>query len=258
MKLEDITLSFSALKSFSKSPAHFAAYKKRVFKQSAPMRRGWLTHLLTLEPEKSEELCILDVSTRANKLFKETVEKYREVEDVASDVVFTKKEYLEAANLAEAVRAHPLASKLINEATSLEEHIHFDLDGVKFHGYADIIGKDYIADLKITDNEPRKLQRWVLDNLYNMQLALYAHGVFNSKAHTSLYLITCDPNPPYGVIVYEMSPEMAEDGIKRARLEVSLFKDFWREWDGVSTPKSYDFLEPLNSPMYLDLPTWHK
>jgi len=252
MKLEDITLSFSALKSFSKSPAHFAAYKKQVFKQSAPMRRGWLTHLLTLEPEKSEELLIVEVATRANKQFKEAVEKYGE------DTVFTRKEYQEALKLAEAVRAHPLASKLINEAASKEEHIHFNLDGVKFHGYADIIGKDYIADLKITDNEPRKLQRWVLDNLYNMQLALYAHGVFNSKAHTSLYLITCDPNPPYGVIVYEMSPEMAEDGIKRARLEVSLFKDFWREWDGVSTPKSYDFLEPLNSPMYLDLPTWHK
>jgi len=252
MKLEDITLSFSALKSFSKSPAHFAAYKKRVFKQSAPMRRGWLTHLLTLEPEKTEELLIVEVATRANKQFKEALEKYGE------DTVFTRKEYQEALKLAKAVHAHPLASKLINEATSLEEHIHFNLDGVKFHGYADIIGKDYIADLKITDNEPRKLQRWVLDNLYNMQLALYAHGVFNSKAHTSLYLITCDPNPPYGVIVYEMSPEMAEDGIKRARLEVSLFKDFWREWDGVSTPKSYDFLEPLNSPMYLDLPTWHK
>ena len=91
-----------------------------------------------------------------------------------------------------------------------------------------------------------------------MQLALYAHGVFNSEAHTSLYLITCDPNPPYGVIVYEMSPEMAEDGFKRARLEVSLFKDFWRAWDGESVPKSYDFLDPLNSPMYLDLPSWHK
>ena len=252
MKLEEIKLSFSALKSFSRSPAHFAAYKKRVFKQSAPMRRGWLTHLLTLEPEKSEELLILEVATRANKQFKEAVEKYGE------DTVFTRKEYQEALRLAEAVRAHPLASKLINEATSKEEHIHFDLDGVKFHGYADVIGNDYIADLKITDNEPKKLQRWVLDNLYHMQLALYSHGVFNSAAHVSHYLITCDPNAPYGVIVYEMSPEMAQDGFNRARLEVSLFKDFWREWDGVSTPKSYDFLEPLNSPMYLDLPSWHK
>ena len=74
MKLDTIKLSFSALKAFARSPAHFAYYKKRKFKGSAPMRRGKLTHELVLEPDK--EVLVIDVATRANKQFKEAVEQY--------------------------------------------------------------------------------------------------------------------------------------------------------------------------------------
>ena len=252
MNIKDVRLSFSSLKQFGRSPAHWVMYKKRQFKQSAAMRRGWLTHLLTLEPEKQVSLQIIDCQTRATKAYKEAVEEF------GDQKVFTRKEYDEAMNLAEAVMANPMANKLISEANRVEEYLQFSLDGVKFHGYADVVGDDYIADLKITDNEPRKIQRWVLDNLYNMQLALYAHGIFNSKADIKHYLITCDPNQPNGVIVYEMSLEMAQDGFNRARLEVQMFKDWYRSWDGTSIPKSYDYLEPLNKPMLLELPTWYK
>ena len=227
-------------------------YKKREYKQTAAMRRGWLTHLLTLEPEKQIGLQIIDCQTRATKAYKEAVAEFGEQK------VFTRKEYDEALNLAEAVMSNTMANKLISEANRVEEYLQFQLDGVNFHGYADVVGDNYIADLKITDNEPRKVQRWVLDNLYHMQLALYAYAVFNSEAEIKHYLITCDPSAPNGVIVYEISLEMAQDGFNRARLEVQMFKDWYRGWDGTSTPKSYDYLEPLNKPMLLELPTWYK
>tara|TARA_R100000808_G_scaffold2174_4_gene9127 strand:+ start:1616 stop:2302 length:687 start_codon:yes stop_codon:yes gene_type:complete len=227
-------------------------YKKREYKQTAAMRRGWLTHLLTLEPEKQIGLQIIDCQTRATKAYKEAVAEFGEQK------VFTRKEYDEALNLAEAVMSNTMANKLISQANRVEEYLQFQLDGVNFHGYADVVGDNYIADLKITDNEPRKVQRWVLDNLYHMQLALYAYAVFNSKAEIRHYLITCDPSAPNGVIVYEISLEMAQDGFNRARLEVQMFKDWYRGWDGTSTPKSYDYLEPLNKPMLLELPTWYK
>ena len=75
MKISDVRLSFSSLKAFSKSPAHWVYYKKREFKQSPAMRRGWLTHLIALEPERQSELEIIDVATRANKQFKEADKK---------------------------------------------------------------------------------------------------------------------------------------------------------------------------------------
>ncbi len=252
MNIKDVRLSFSSLKQFSKSPAHWVMYKKREYKQTAAMRRGWLTHLLTLEPEKQIGLQIIDCQTRATKAYKEAVAEFGEQK------VFTRKEYDEALNLAEAVMSNTMANKLISQANRVEEYLQFQLDGVNFHGYADVVGDNYIADLKITDNEPRKVQRWVLDNLYHMQLALYAYAVFNSKAEIRHYLITCDPSAPNGVIVYEISLEMAQDGFNRARLEVQMFKDWYRGWDGTSTPKSYDYLEPLNKPMLLELPTWYK
>ena len=214
MNLQDVRLSFSSLKQFSRSPAHWVMYKKREFKQSSAMRRGWLTHLLTLEPEKQISLQVIDCQTRAAKAYKDAVAEFGE------DKVFTRKEYDEAMNLAEAVMSNPMANKLISEANRVEEYLQFKLDGVDFHGYADVVGDNYISTLKITD--------------------------------------TCDPNPPNGVIVYEMSLEMAQDGFNRARLEVQMFKDWFRSWDGESIPKSYDYLEPLNKPMLLELPTWYK
>ena len=78
MNLQDVKLSFSSLKQFSKSPAHWVMYKKREFKQSSAMRRGWLTHLLTLEPEKQIGLQVLNCKTRATKAYKEAVEEYGE------------------------------------------------------------------------------------------------------------------------------------------------------------------------------------
>lgn len=273
MDIDKLTLSFSSLKQFGKSPAHFVGYKKRIFKQSAPMRRGWLTHLITLEPDKIQELQVLDVATRANKQYKEAVANHKDGENG----VFTAKEVQEAQKLAEAVREHPLANKLLSEAICVEKHLKWEMDGVKFHGYADIIGSDYIADLKITDNEPKKIQRWVMDNLYHMQLALYKKAIWNGNAYMynhikeghevkkqairkipKCYLITVDPNSPHGVVVYELSREMMEDGLKQAQLEITMFKIWYKEWDGESTPRSYDFYERENEPMILELPNWYK
>jgi hypothetical protein len=253
MDIDKLTLSFSSLKQFGKSPAHFVGYKNRIFKQSAPMRRGWLTHLITLEPEKIQELQVLDVATRANKQYKEAVANHKDGENG----VFTAREMLEAQNLALAVREHPLANKLLSEAICVEKHLKWEMDGVKFHGYADIIGSDYIADLKITDNEPKKIQRWVMDNLYHMQLAMYSEAVFPGRDMTN-YLITVDPNSPRGVVVYELSREMMEDGLKQAQLEITMFKIWYKDWDGESTPRSYDFYERENEPMILELPNWYK
>ena len=182
MKLKDIRLSFSSLKAFGTSPAHFAHYKTRTFKTSAPMRRGKLTHTLTLEPHLRDTLKVIDCTTRAAKAYKEAAELYGEEE------VYTR--------------------------TEVEKHLYWQLEGVEFHGFADVIGRDYIADLKVTDNEPRKLQRWVLDNLYHMQLALYSYAEFNIHTAVKLYLITIDPNAPYGVVVYQLSADFIDDGIQ--------------------------------------------
>ena len=257
MDIKDIRLSFSSLKQFSKSPAHFVGYKKKIFKQSAPMRRGWLTHLLTLEPNEISSLIVLDVSTRANKQYKEAVALHPKGEQG----VFTAKEVLEAQRLADAVSQHPLANKLIKEAVEVEKHLYWSMEGVEFHGFADVIGKDYIADLKVTDNEPRKMQRWVLDNMYQMQLAMYKEAVFKDqidKPAPKCYLITVDPNMPNGVVVYELSREMVADGLKQAQLEVIMFKAWYSEWNGESTPKSYDYYERDDEPMILELPNWYK
>ena len=249
MDVNDITLSFSSLKSFSKSPAHFAHYKLKEFKSSPAMKRGKLAHLLALEPEKENELHIIDVATRASKAFKTAVEEHGE------DIVFTSREHLEALNLAKQIHAHPLASKLIKEAVKVEKHLFWELDGVKFHGFADVVGKDYICDVKITDSSPKKVQRTVIDFAYHMQLALYGFAEFGMKSHKS-YIIACDPSAPHSVVVYELSSEMMRDGLNIARLELTMFKQFYTEWDGETIPRGYDYFE--GDSIILELPNWYK
>jgi len=251
MNIEEIRLSFSSLKAFGASPAHFAHYKKRTFKTSAAMRRGKLTHTLTLEPHLRDTLKVIDCTTRAAKAYKEAAAIHGE-EDV-----YTRTEVEAAQNLADRVHAHPLAHKLITRAVEVEKHLYWQLEGVDFHGYADVIGRDYIADLKVTDNEPRKLQRWVLDNLYHMQLALYSYAEFNMHSVVKHYLITIDPNAPHGVVVYQLSADFIEDGIRRAKLEVRMFKEWYKDWDGESTPLSYDMFEEGEA-VQLDLPSWYR
>ena len=54
-----------------------------------------------------------------------------------------------------------------------------------------------------------------------------------------------------------MSAAMVEDGLKRAQLEVSMLKAWYKDWDGESMPRSYDFYETDNEAMILELPTWY-
>ena len=81
------------------------------------MRRGTLAHLLVLEPEKQMDLKIIDCKTKATKEFKSAVEQYDKPRETR---VYTRKEFDEALTLAEAVMAHPLANKLVSEATEVE------------------------------------------------------------------------------------------------------------------------------------------
>ena len=62
----------------------------------------------------------------------------------------------------------------------------------------------------------------------------------------------------YSLVVYQLSSEMIEDAVRTLELNVTLFKDFYNKWDGVSIPRSYDYYEDSEDAIYLELPAWHK
>ena len=245
---EALPLSFSGLKAWARSPLHFWHYKTKPRTEGTPaMRRGTLVHLLTLEPERRDDLVRVDASTRAAKAYKEAVQEF------GAERVYTGKELDEAQAIADAIYAHDTARELLSMAPNRERHTFWELDGLQMHGYPDAYGPKFVLDLKVTDPTPAKVQRAALDQLYNMQLGLYAHALDVRRA----YIIAADPNPPHPVVVYKLSDAMLLDGVNRARVEARL----WLSWADSYKPGdpllSFDHYEHGDA-LELDLPTWHK
>ena len=84
-------LSYSSLKSFIKSPAHFLSYKRRDFVESASMRLGTAVHSALLEPEefsKIYDVTDLRKNTKATELLELCSKRETEVKRDIQGVPF--------------------------------------------------------------------------------------------------------------------------------------------------------------------------
>lgn len=245
-------ISFSGLKQFAKSPAHFVHYKTSEYTSSPAMRRGSLVHRMILEPETMGSLITIDASTRSTKAFKEA-------ESIHGEAAVLQKEMDEAAAIAEAVRNHKTASELLERASTKEEHLHWECEGLKMHGFPDAYGNGVLLDLKVTNPEPSKFQRMVMDAQYHMQLALYGMAIAgeNFANELELYWIAVDPNQPHTVCVYQASDAMVLDGVNTARLEARMFLNWCNTYCEDAPLLGFDHYDQ-GAAVTLDLPKWHK
>lgn len=244
---EALPLSFSGLKQFAKSPAHFVHYKTAPYSSSAAMRRGTLVHRMILEPEKMHRMHIIDASTRANKAFKEAESEHGEY-------ACLQKEFDEAEAIAAAVKRHSYANNTIWLADQREKHMHWECEGLQFHGFPDAYGNGVLLDLKVTNPEPKKFQRMVMDQAYHMQLAMYRMAM---KQPVECFWVVVDPSPPYTCAVYKPSNDMLEDGVKMARLEARMYLHWMENWDNRAKVLGFDHYDQ-GQPMTLELPSWHR
>lgn len=244
---DSLPISFSGLKQFAKSPAHFVHYKSAPYSSSPAMRRGTLVHRILLEPQDIERMHVVDASTRTTKAFKEAHAEHGEWACLA-------KELEEATAIANAVKNHETASDLLQKAIHKEEHLKWTCDGLPMHGYPDAYGNGILLDVKVTNPDPSKFLRMVLDAQYHMQLALYAMAI---EEPCELFWICVDPNAPHTVAVYQPSPEMVDVGVKAARLEARMFLNWCKSFKSNAPLLGFDYYDN-GAPMTLHLPSWHK
>jgi exodeoxyribonuclease VIII len=234
-------LSYSSIKQFGKSPNHFLQYINREQVTTPAMIKGTAFHCLVLESEKFRaDYAVAPKVDRRTKAGKETWANFSS-ENEGKEVI-TQQDWNDISEMAKAFYNYEHSSSLLS--MDVEQHIEGKIQGIDFRGYADIVGDNYIADLKsCQDASPDKFIRDAFNMDYHLQAAIYLELTGKER----YYIIAVESSAPYNVAVYEMSFEMITAGRKKLYELIEKFK----EWDGM--PETYSTKIEL-----LTLPAWAK
>lgn len=112
-------ISKSGLDLINRSPAHYRWAQDNPQDPSDDMRIGTLTHLAVLEPDRFDSECIvMPVLDRRTKAGKEAWEQFQA--DYPDHELLTNDEHTRIIGIRDAVRAHPMARKLMDRIDAVE------------------------------------------------------------------------------------------------------------------------------------------
>lgn len=202
---------WSNLRWMRQSPAHYLHHLKNPSPPTAAMRIGAYAHRLALGGPRP--FCTYDGIRRGKDW-----EAFKELAELDSLEIVSTAEAAAAEGCAEALRLHPIAGNMLDEARS-EVPVAWTMAGRECRGTVDLIGRDWIAEVKVTDANPNRLP-WQAQKMgWLGQLAWYAAGVTPMES-LSLYIIAVEPKPPHPVTVMCLTEAAREAG---ERLWNSLF-----------------------------------
>lgn len=248
-------MNFSRLK-FMEVPARFAWHFRQghPVEQTDDMKFGTLVHTLVLEPDlfSTQYVCSqkFDCRYKAQKEAKEIFEA-----ENAGKIIVEEEDYAKATAMAMAVRAHPYASLILDNASTEKAIFWQDLEtDVKMRCRPDVLRADLRlkADIKTINKVPtfEEARREIANRDYHAQSAMYADGCALGADLQIEHdvLIFVGKTAPYIVACYELSLEALATGRNRYRAWLHKYmecqrKDQWPGLDGIET---------------IDLPAWAK
>lgn len=175
----EITLSYSALKEFAISPAHFVRYKTDQKEQTEAMQVGQLQHTLILQPHLVENKFIflekpIPEATWAKTENKAHKEKETERAEKESKILLDAAHFENAISLRDKLYQNKFFAALNSKLIEAEKEIRFDYDTYKWHGFIDGHGKGFNFDLKAVPNaSPEKLKWMQKERKFHWQAYLY-------------------------------------------------------------------------------------
>lgn len=195
---KELTLSYSSIKQFQKSPRHFISYKLKEFKPTDAMIFGDLIDtLLTAEDEVEDKFLLLPsecsfgshagVTAYCNALDIPTMDgeklPARKVWvqshlDKETKRIVDKGQLEHARRIAEKVWTNNASRWVLENTTETQKPIEFEAFGWNWRGYQDCFGDGLlVADLKLTaDADFRKFSREIERLGYDTQAAVYTIG----------------------------------------------------------------------------------
>ena len=242
-------LSYSSLKEFAKSPAHYIEYLRKEREPSKEMLFGSMIHCLLLTPQLFEDqfavMANVDKRTKEGKL---AYEKF--VADAIGKDVVAEQDYDDANNLVNKVITQSHITDLIKNCNVFEEEWKADIDGLPFRGFYDGVADDYILEIKTTsDGNPRTIINDFYNRQYHIQAGLY-HKASGSKP---IKYVIIETKAPYNIYVADSEQAYLDYGINQFSSLIDKFKECLHNnlWD-----MGYDFHTGGN--ITIGLPSWVK
>ena len=221
-------LASSHLRELLRSPLHYITRVNTPSKETPAMKLGTAVHCAILEPERFEieyiEAPIIDRRTKDGKVLWSELEQ-------SGRIVLSSDEYTKVTQMANAVRNHEIASKLISGGVA-EQSVYWN-QRVSLLDVSEIFCKarpDYlkplkrgyvIVDIKTTQDAsisefPKKAYyQW----LYHLQAAHYLRGfeaVTGEKVIAFMY-IAIESELPYAISVFKAGDDYLEAGKKKTQ-----------------------------------------
>ena len=243
-------LNWSRLKHIDVSPLHFRHRETHPITTTAAMAFGTLAHMAVLEPDRFDrEVVVFPGKTRRGKAWDEFQAEH------ASRTIAKDGERDAARAIADAVRAHPHASRLLTGGDAevpmfWEEEVAGKPRTMK--GLADYLRAAdgvTLVDLKITNSiKPRRFLSHIAKMGWHGQMAHYAAGVEAlTGTEPACYIVAVEPDAPHDVGVFHVHEDALYAGAEWRR---ELLEKWARAVDTDTWPGQVPDVEPV------DLPKW--
>ena len=197
---------FSRLKLMSRSPAHYAAYEQE---ETASIEKGRALHALVLGGPR---VVCYPGAVRRGKEYEAYAEKFSDA------LILNRSDYASAMGMAEAVKAHPRAMELLQGSPEVE--LDWSFLGRACQSHIDVVGSDYLTELKSTRNCHPDRFKWQARQLgYHAQLAFYDEAVrFSGSEPRAHYIVAVESSAPFVVTTLRLTDRMLDEGRRLVRL----------------------------------------
>ena len=179
---------------------------------------GRLIHLAALEPEKLETLChVVEVQSAVTKKYKDKV-----AEVGSAQFVFTRKEYDKAMYTADALLQNDVWQEMTRG--SKFEQPGFDiLHGYPFRAKADVLGGNYLADLKTTSD--LKNFKWAAKKYgYDVQVYIYCN-IFGIDYKDFMFFAIDKSTGDLGI--YDVTKSFYESGKEKLLYGLKVYETYF-------------------------------
>jgi exodeoxyribonuclease VIII len=236
-------ISKSGLDLINRSPAHYRWAQDNPSDPTPAMRIGTLTHLATLEPDRFNSECIvmptLDRRTKDGKLrWEEFQANHPDQELLTSD------EHTRIMSIRDAVRAHPMARKLIAEV-EVSTFWKDPISGIECRCRPDAeLDNGMLIDLKTTRDAGPGFERSVRQYRYHVQAAFYGDGLGGMEVRPMVF-IAVETEAPYLVSCNIIGPDSLVAGREAYRRNLDTYAKCVESgiWPGYS-----DAIQTINLP----------
>lgn len=193
------------------SPLHYRYMLEQPREETAAQALGTALHTAVLEPDLFQnryvceplDVAPLNAKPRATNAYKDAVAELEK----DGHIVLREDVMAKVRAMANAVRGHTHARRLLERATDRELTMVWERDGHLCRGRADLLGPGLMADLKTTRNL-RDFSPWAITKLgYFRQAGWYWDGAAQlERALQYFYFIAVESLPPYDVGVFVLDP----------------------------------------------------